>query len=148
MAAVAVNWVAHQPGIATVIVGATTPSQLEANLQALDFTLPSELRARLERASRPERQFPYSFFGPEIQGMIHGGKPVGSKPTGYRSEWLIEGAGAGPAQGHGRAGRPEPKRFEGGPYARRPRLSPSAYDGERPDLQSHCRGEEAKPARE
>jgi aryl-alcohol dehydrogenase-like predicted oxidoreductase len=40
-------------------------------------------------------KFSYSFFGPELQGMIHGGKPVGSKPVGYQPEVLIEGAGAG-----------------------------------------------------
>ncbi len=97
MAAVAVNWVAHRPGVACVILGATRPAQLETNLAALDFTIPAELSARLERASRPERQFPYSFFGPEIQGMIHGGKAVGDKPPGYRPDLVVEGDGAGVA---------------------------------------------------
>jgi aryl-alcohol dehydrogenase-like predicted oxidoreductase len=95
MAAVAVNWIANRPGVASVIVGATKASQLQANLQALTFTIPVELSSRLEQASRPDRQFPYSFFGPEIQGMIHGGKPVSSKPNGYHPEVTIEGAGAG-----------------------------------------------------
>lgn len=95
MAAVATNWIAHRPGVASVIVGATKLSQLQANLHALSFQIPDELSARLERVSRPQRQFPYSFFGPEIQGMIHGGKPVGDKPPGYQPAILIEGAGAG-----------------------------------------------------
>lgn len=83
MAQVAVNWVANRPGIGSVILGATKLAQLEDNLQALAFQIPTELSDRLEAISRPEPQFPYTFFGPEIQGMIHGGKTVGVKPTGY-----------------------------------------------------------------
>jgi aryl-alcohol dehydrogenase-like predicted oxidoreductase len=95
MAQVAVNWTANRPGIATVIVGASKLSQLEDNLKALDFEIESELANRLEVVSRPESQFPYSFFGSEIQGMIHGGATVGNKPTGYYPNVLIESAGAG-----------------------------------------------------
>jgi aryl-alcohol dehydrogenase-like predicted oxidoreductase len=95
MAAVALNWVTHRPAVASVIVGATSMTQLRTNLQALTFTVPSELAARLEQVSRPEQQFPYSFYGPEIQGMVHGGKPVGSKPAGYHPDVVIEGPGAG-----------------------------------------------------
>ncbi|WP_228054752.1 aldo/keto reductase [Gloeocapsopsis crepidinum] len=79
----AVNWTANQPGIGSVIVGATKLSQLEDNLKALDFEIPTELSDRLDAISCPEPQFPYSFFEPEIQGMIHGGKSVGLKPKGY-----------------------------------------------------------------
>jgi hypothetical protein len=70
---------------------------LKDNLGALDFELPAALVQRLDDASRPESQFPYSFFGDEIQGMIHGGTPVGDKPAGYRREVMIAGAGAGVA---------------------------------------------------
>jgi hypothetical protein len=70
---------------------------LKDNLGALDFELPAPLAQRLDNVSRPKSQFPYSFFGQEIQGMIHGGTPVGDKPAGYRSEVLINGAGAGVA---------------------------------------------------
>jgi aryl-alcohol dehydrogenase-like predicted oxidoreductase len=84
MAQVALNWVAHQPGVASVIIGATKPAQLADNLGALDFTLPAELAQRLDDAGRPESQFPYSFFDSEIQGMVHGGVPVTEKPEGYR----------------------------------------------------------------
>ncbi|TGV75805.1 aldo/keto reductase, partial [Mesorhizobium sp. M00.F.Ca.ET.158.01.1.1] len=47
MAQVALNWVATQPGIATVILGATRLSQLQDNLAALDFSIPPALRQRL-----------------------------------------------------------------------------------------------------
>jgi aryl-alcohol dehydrogenase-like predicted oxidoreductase len=95
MAQVAVNWTVYRPGIASVIIGATKQSQLEDNLKALDFKLPPELADRLEAISRPEAQFPYSFFGNEIQGMIHGGATVGSKPAGYKPDLLIQSPGAG-----------------------------------------------------
>jgi aryl-alcohol dehydrogenase-like predicted oxidoreductase len=90
MAQVAVNWTVNRPGIASVIVGATKLSQLEDNLKALEFEIPTELMNRLENVSRPEAQFPYSFFGNEIQGMIHGGVTVGYKPIGYALDQLIE----------------------------------------------------------
>ena len=83
MAQVAVNWTATQPGVGSVIVGATKLSQLEDNLKALDFELPQELKNRLDEVSRPESQFPYSFFEPGHQAMIHGSKPVSSKPSEY-----------------------------------------------------------------
>jgi len=83
MAQVAVNWVATQPGVASTIVGATKLEKLRNNLAALDFTIPGELRSRLEAVSRPEPPFPYTFFGPEIQGGITGESVIGDKPPGY-----------------------------------------------------------------
>jgi diketogulonate reductase-like aldo/keto reductase len=86
MAQVAVNWVANRPGVASVIIGATKLAQLESNLQALEFDIPLELVNRLESISQPVAQFPDSFFGNEIQGMIHGGVRVGRQPAGYVSD--------------------------------------------------------------
>jgi aryl-alcohol dehydrogenase-like predicted oxidoreductase len=95
MAQVAVNWTANRPGIASVIIGASKQAQLEDNLKALEFEIPAELANRLEAVSRPETQFPYSFFDNEIQGMIHGGVAVGLKPAGYTPDVLIQSSGAG-----------------------------------------------------
>ena len=95
MAQVAVNWAANQPGIASVIIGATKPHQLQDNLQALDFTIPDELLMRLDRASNPTPTFPYSFFGSEIQTMIHGGVTVGAKPENYYPAVEINPSSAG-----------------------------------------------------
>jgi aryl-alcohol dehydrogenase-like predicted oxidoreductase len=95
MAQVAINWTVNRPGIASVIIGATTQSQLADTLKAVEFEIPLELANRLEVVSRPEVQFPYSFFGNEIQGMIHGGVAVGQKPAGYTPDVLIQSAGAG-----------------------------------------------------
>jgi aryl-alcohol dehydrogenase-like predicted oxidoreductase len=94
MAQVALNWVANRPGVASVILGATKLVQLEDNLQALNFTLPPELMARLDLASAPERPFPYAMFGAELQGMIHGGVTVGAKPPSYGLQVEISGVSA------------------------------------------------------
>jgi aryl-alcohol dehydrogenase-like predicted oxidoreductase len=94
MAQVALNWVANRPGVASVILGATKLAQLEDNLQALDFAIPPELGARLDAVSAPERRFPYTFFGPELQGMVHGGANVGDKPDAYAAPVRVAAGGA------------------------------------------------------
>jgi len=83
MAQVALNWVANQPGIASVIVGATKLQQLDDNLAALDVDIPTDLRKYLDDASKLEATFPYWFFSDTQQSRIHGGVAVGSKPAGY-----------------------------------------------------------------
>ncbi|HZR35998.1 MAG TPA: aldo/keto reductase [Nevskia sp.] len=93
MAQVALNWTANRPGVASVIVGATRLSQLEDNLGALDFRLAPGLAAQLDAAGAPEQQYPYYFFGAELQGMVHGGATVGDKPDGYRGTVRVGGAG-------------------------------------------------------
>ena len=95
MAQVAVNWVVNRPGVASVLVGATKLYQLEDNLGALAFEIPAKLQQRLDDVSQPEVRFPYTFFGNELQGMIHGGATVGDKPAGYYRSVLIAGGGAG-----------------------------------------------------
>jgi aryl-alcohol dehydrogenase-like predicted oxidoreductase len=82
MAQVAVNWVANRPGVASVILGATKPAQLTDTLDALSFELPAELAVRLDAVSAPARPFPYNFFGPEIQTVLHGELAVAAAPTG------------------------------------------------------------------
>ncbi|MCB9588010.1 MAG: aldo/keto reductase [Polyangiaceae bacterium] len=82
MAQVALNWVANRPGVASVLVGATKLSQLEDNLGALDFDIPTELRQRLDAVSALPQSFPYSFFEGEIQSMIHTAD-VARKPPRY-----------------------------------------------------------------
>lgn len=95
MAQVAVNWVATQPGIASVLIGATKLHQLQDNLGALHFEIPSELRARLDAVSAEPKRFPYNMFGPELQGMLNGGATVGDKPQGFYPNLTLAGAGAG-----------------------------------------------------
>jgi diketogulonate reductase-like aldo/keto reductase len=95
MAQVAVNWTAHRPGVASVIVGATKLSQLEDNIKALEFTVPAELVARLDGVSASEARFPYMFFGDAMQSMLHGRHPVSDKPEGYVLRTTSTGQEAG-----------------------------------------------------
>jgi aryl-alcohol dehydrogenase-like predicted oxidoreductase len=76
-AEVALNWVATQPGVTSTIIGATKLAQLESNLSSLDFTIPAELRARLDKAGEldPTAQ-PYAFFTPALQARIKGNAEV------------------------------------------------------------------------
>ena len=77
-AEVALNWVATQRGVSSTIIGATKMSQLESNLRALDFTIPPEVRVRLDEASRLERAHPYVMFDTApFPEMINGGVTVG-----------------------------------------------------------------------
>ncbi|WP_326633893.1 aldo/keto reductase [Nonomuraea fuscirosea] len=84
MAQVALNWVATQPGIASAIVGAGSAAQLDANLAALDFELPAELRAELDQASaEPPRSLYRMFTGGYQSLLVSPGVKVGDKPAGY-----------------------------------------------------------------
>ena len=95
MAQVALNWVAGRPGVASVLIGATRKTQLDDNLAALDFELPTTLRERLDVASAPPAISPYTFFTPSMQAMLSGANAVGDKPSGYCPPLLIDSAPAG-----------------------------------------------------
>ena len=56
MASVAVSWVAQQPGITSVIVGAASPEQLRANCEALDDPPGSTVLDELTVATRVLKQ--------------------------------------------------------------------------------------------
>ena len=75
-AQVALNWAATQPGITSLIIGASKTAQLDDNLRFLQFDLPAELRKRLDAVSAFDVGHPYSFFEPGMQGMISGGTSV------------------------------------------------------------------------
>ena len=71
-AQIALNWVATQPGVTSTIIGATKLNQLNDNLRAIEFSIPAELRRRLDEASALLQTHPYMFFEPVLQGMING----------------------------------------------------------------------------
>ncbi len=79
-AQVALNWITRRPGVASTIIGATKPDQLQDNLHALDFELPREAWARLEEVSRPELVQPYVFFQPYMRAMLTGGTKISERP--------------------------------------------------------------------
>src|SRR3984893_5793385 len=72
-AAVALNWGASQPGGTSTIIGETNLGQLESSLSSLDFTIPAERRACLDKVGEldPTAQ-PYAFFSPELQARVKG----------------------------------------------------------------------------
>jgi aryl-alcohol dehydrogenase-like predicted oxidoreductase len=76
VAQVALNWVATQPGITSTIIGATSSRQLESNLEAIGFTIPTELRGKLDEASQMEPAYPYMFFDEVLQDRVRGGVKV------------------------------------------------------------------------
>ena len=75
-AQVALNWVATQPGVTSTILGASKLQQLDDNLRSIEFSIPAELRTRLDVASALPSIHPYVFYEPFLQGMIHGEAPV------------------------------------------------------------------------
>jgi len=83
MAQVALNWLHHKRGVASIIVGATKPEQLRDSLAALDFTLDPALVARLDAVSEPARPFPYYMFEDGHQARIHGHVDVRNQPDAY-----------------------------------------------------------------
>ncbi|QRK10466.1 aldo/keto reductase [Archangium violaceum] len=86
-AQVALNWVATRPAVASTLIGASRLEQLESNLRALEFTLPPELSARLEAASRPELVHPYVFFEDPVfaRGMFTANTVVRAEPGWFRA---------------------------------------------------------------
>lgn len=71
-AQVALNWVATQPGVTSLILGATSLEQLKDNLAALQIEIPGDARAELEKASAPPLVHPYRMFDPIIQKRVTG----------------------------------------------------------------------------
>jgi len=89
MASVAINWTANQPSVASVLVGATKMSQMEANMKALNFKIPTELMQKLHDASAPDIPYPYTFFQPKLQERIYPDTKVGLKPDSYWKDLRI-----------------------------------------------------------
>lgn len=81
---IALNWVSRRPGVTSTIIGATKLAQLDDNLNALSFTIPSELLQQLDKASELPSIYPYTFFQPGVQNMISGGTNVQAEPYSYR----------------------------------------------------------------
>jgi aryl-alcohol dehydrogenase-like predicted oxidoreductase len=84
MAQVAVNWVVTQPAVSSVVIGASSPAQLDVTLGALDFEIPADARQRLDEASTPQTGLLYSMFTPQYQSwVVSPGLGIGDKPATY-----------------------------------------------------------------
>lgn len=83
-AQVALHWITKRPAVVSTLIGATKLSQLEDNLEALEFDLPPELAARLEQVSRPESSALDAYFEPPLQNALRGGAAVQREPPWFR----------------------------------------------------------------
>jgi aryl-alcohol dehydrogenase-like predicted oxidoreductase len=84
MAQVAVNWAVTQPGVSSVVVGASSAQQLDVNLGALDFEIPADARLRLDEATKPQVGALYSMFTSQYQSwIVNPGLGIGDKPATY-----------------------------------------------------------------
>jgi len=89
-ARVALHWIQARPGVASTIIGARTPEQLEDNLGALDVQLTPAQTAALEEVSRPKLNFPHDFvrnvgaFG--YNGTTINGETFATNPLAPRND--------------------------------------------------------------
>lgn len=79
-AQVALAWVARQPGVASVLMGASRAGQIADAIAALDVRLTPGQRERLDAASAPEPAYPYAIFTPVVNRMVFGGATVRGFP--------------------------------------------------------------------
>ncbi|GGJ62979.1 aldo/keto reductase [Streptomyces brasiliensis] len=96
MAQVALNWALTRPGISSLVIGASSVSQLDGNLAALDFEIPADARAQLEQASAPATASVYGMFTPEYQSwVVSPGLGIGDKPASFQQPvWNAGGVAA------------------------------------------------------
>ena len=78
---VALNWTLKRPTISSVIIGASSIEQLDANLKSITFTIPEAQTKKLNDVSKPYRAAPYTFFekGSSVKAMTYGDKLVVEK---------------------------------------------------------------------
>ncbi len=79
-AEIALRWCLDRPAVESVIIGARTMEQLEANLRSLDISLTPEHTASLDEASSRESIFPVSFL-PMVKGIFAGGTTINAEPS-------------------------------------------------------------------
>ncbi len=76
MAQLALAWASAQPGITSLIVGATTPVQLQSNLASLELTLSPTHLSQLGQATAPEADDFYALFRGPVNRSIFAGANV------------------------------------------------------------------------
>lgn len=75
MAQVALAWVAAQPGVSSVLIGASRPEQLAQNVASLEVAFTPEQLQRLDVATAMTLASPYFIFGLPL-GTFFGGQDV------------------------------------------------------------------------
>ncbi len=76
LAQVALAWASAQPGITSLILGASKGEQLRDNLASLDIQLTAQQLQTLDEGSALDPAFPYGIFTAEVNRMIFGGATV------------------------------------------------------------------------
>ena len=82
-AQVALNWVTNQPGVVSTIIGASKLTQLEDNINALEFEIPTALMEQLNQASEPKLQYPYFFHTGDLHKNVSAQTRTLKTPKGY-----------------------------------------------------------------
>ena len=75
-AEVALAWTVARPGVSALLLGASRPEQLHANLAALAITLAPRQLTALDEASAPAPMFPYAAFSAGVRRSVFGGTDV------------------------------------------------------------------------
>ena len=76
LAQVALAWASAQPGITSLILGASKLEQLHDNLASLDICFTSEQLQMLDEGSALDLAFPYGIFTAAGKRSIFGGVTV------------------------------------------------------------------------
>ncbi len=76
MAKMSLAWALSQPGVTSLILGASNVEQLNSNLAALDLTLSPEILAKLAEASGVDLTMMDRFFSPGLKKGVFGGADV------------------------------------------------------------------------
>jgi len=85
MAEVALAWALAQPGITSLVIGASSARQLDGNLAALDLDLPADALRALDEASRPAATGAYGMFTAAYQSwVVSPGLGIGDEPESFR----------------------------------------------------------------
>lgn len=75
-AQVALNWLSRQRAVACSIIGASSVSQLETNIAALEFEIPPDQLRKLTEASAIQRPYPYNYHAGDLQQIVNGSTSV------------------------------------------------------------------------
>ena len=80
MAQMALAWAAAQPGVTSLILGASKVEQLKSNIASLDLVLSPEVLQKLNDASSTDQTMMDRFFSPALKKGVFGGTDV----TGWK----------------------------------------------------------------
>ncbi|OUJ76162.1 aldo/keto reductase [Hymenobacter crusticola] len=76
LAQVALAWASAQPGMSSLIIGASKLEQLHDNLASLEVQLTAHQLQKLDQASALDPVYPYPIFTPAVNRSIFGGYTV------------------------------------------------------------------------